>query len=33
MDDSAIISDEVVESYDVETNFNEKKQLLLNLNF
>ena len=33
MDDSAIISDEVVESYDVETNFNKKKQLLLNLNF
>ena len=33
MDDSAIISDEVIESYDVETNFNEKKQLLLNLNF
>ena len=33
MDDSAIISDEVIESYDVETNFNEKKQPLLNLNF
>ena len=26
MDDSAIICDKVTESYDKETNFNEKKQ-------
>ena len=26
MDDSAIMWDEVIESYDQETNFNEKKQ-------
>ena len=26
MDDSAIICDEIIESYEEETNFNEKKQ-------
>ena len=25
MDDSAILCDEIIESYDEETNFNEKK--------
>ena len=27
MDDSAIMCDEIIESYEEETNFNEKKQL------
>ena len=26
MDDSTVVCDEIIESYDDETNFNEKKQ-------
>ena len=33
MDDSAIVCDEIIESYEEETNFNEKKATCKTKNF